>query len=286
MKKNLFKTLILVASFLIVTFNITVFATFEDINNHWASETINSFVEKEYITNEEMDFYPDSEITKGELVGIVNKFFAYGITDSLEENLIIAKQKGYLSNANPEDCITREEIAILICKILSLEISNENEDFFIDSKDISEWAKGYVNALVKENIILGYPDNSLKPQQNITKAEFVTVLNRCIGIGGNDLEFIEEEQMVIEVGVLEYTDGKTVIKPINDSVMVYSGDKIQLALMLPENQDEENVIVEILDEKVVEVDTELYILTALSCGTTNITFKTENSSFSFFVEVK
>jgi hypothetical protein len=38
------------------------------------------------------------------------------------------------------------------------------------------WAKDYINTLVQSGALNGYPDNSFKPDNNITRAEFATVL--------------------------------------------------------------------------------------------------------------
>lgn len=300
MRKNIIKILIMVAIFVIFVCNMTVFATFKDIDNHWAEETIKEFVEKGYIEENEENFEPDEEIEKGELTSIVNHYFSYGETSSDDENLKLAEEKGYLFNSSAEEKITREEVAILICRILSLspnengnteytkessgedisllKITDENSKF-VDSDKISEWAKGYVYALENEKIIIGYPDMEYKPQKNITKAEFVTILNRCIGIGGNDLELIDSEIEAIDVGIFEYEEGKTIVKSIIESIEIKLGDEIVLALMLPENIDEEEVTVEIANENIAKFDKELCVLYGLEKGTTEITFKSKNEVY-------
>lgn len=40
------------------------------------------------------------------------------------------------------------------------------------------WAKDEINTLVRRNIIYGYTDNTFKPERNITRAEFLTLLSR------------------------------------------------------------------------------------------------------------
>ena len=76
MRKNTLKMLIMSAIFVVLSFNMTVFAAFEDIDKHWAKENIQNFVQKGYINSGDSNFYPDSEITKGELSKIVNYYFA------------------------------------------------------------------------------------------------------------------------------------------------------------------------------------------------------------------
>lgn len=51
-------------------------------------------------------------------------------------------------------------------------------------KDIdSHWAKLYILRLVNMGVIQGYPDGTIKPDNNITRAEAVTALMKSIGYG-------------------------------------------------------------------------------------------------------
>jgi len=51
-------------------------------------------------------------------------------------------------------------------------------------KDItSHWAKLYVLRLVNRGVIQGYPDGTIKPDNNITRSEAVTALMKSIGYG-------------------------------------------------------------------------------------------------------
>ncbi len=45
----------------------------------------------------------------------------------------------------------------------------------------NHWAKDEVNYLVEKEIIAGYPDNTYKPQNNVTRAEFYRIINQVIG---------------------------------------------------------------------------------------------------------
>ncbi|HOK63148.1 MAG TPA: S-layer homology domain-containing protein, partial [Soehngenia sp.] len=42
----------------------------------------------------------------------------------------------------------------------------------------THWAKDEINTMVRRNIILGYPDGTFKPENKITRAEFLILLNR------------------------------------------------------------------------------------------------------------
>ncbi|MEG2638926.1 MAG: S-layer homology domain-containing protein, partial [Clostridiales bacterium] len=54
-------------------------------------------------------------------------------------------------------------------------ISSNNDSMF---KDVDEnmWYAPYINDLAKEMVIKGYGDGTFRPQNNITRAEFVTMI--------------------------------------------------------------------------------------------------------------
>ncbi len=79
-------------------------------------------------------------------------------------------------NIRPNDFITREEFAVIICKALYIDPVLE-ETGFNDDSEISDWAKGYVNALHKSNYINGRENNNFEPKAFITRAEVVKVLD-------------------------------------------------------------------------------------------------------------
>lgn len=43
------------------------------------------------------------------------------------------------------------------------------------------WAKGEINTFIRRNIVSGYSDNTFKPDKNISRGEFLTVLGRVYG---------------------------------------------------------------------------------------------------------
>ena len=288
MKRNILKILLIGILFIINTFNMTTFATLQDIDTHWAGETIKEFIDKEYLKNSGDKFNPDEYIKKGEFTIIVNRFFSYGTLETPEENLKLAENKGYLFNSNVEDTITREEASVAICKILAVSTEQNVMTDFADDSQISMWSKGYIYKLQKEGIILGYPDNTFKPQKNMTKAEFVTLLNRCVGIGGNDLEIIEKDIRGVELGIFDYTDGQVAVIPIVDEIKINSGDIINLAVMFSDEINEDDIVTEVDNAEIVHVDEEQYLLTGLKKGKTEVTFKTKDEiyEFSFLVNVK
>lgn len=72
----------------------------------------------------------------------------------------------------------RIEIVSIISSLLNLRDKDENANIFNDINDLSDSEKSKIEALVTNNIISGYSDGSFKPNGNVTRAEFVTILDR------------------------------------------------------------------------------------------------------------
>lgn len=166
---------------------------FKDISEHWAKDTILEFVEKEYIDGyEDNTFRPNNGITRAEFIKIVNKFFNLTKESDINfsdvkadewyyKDLRIAVEAGYINGYEdntfrPYENITRQEVAKIISKVKDFKGGEELK--FKDSNNISSWAKDYVIALVSNDIINGYEDNTFRPLNNVTRAEAVTILSR------------------------------------------------------------------------------------------------------------
>ena len=77
----------------------------------------------------------------------------------------------------PNNKITRAEFAVVISKFAAMEQTKEGK-----FKDVpaNHWAKGYIDNAVSHGWMGGYPDGTFKPNQPITRAEVVTVVNKMI----------------------------------------------------------------------------------------------------------
>jgi len=89
--------------------------------------------------------------------------------------------KGYPDGTfKPEKYMTRIEASAVIFKILSL-----REDYSTGFKDVKEdyWGRGIIGAVVKAEVMKGYPDGTFKPDRLITRAEFLVIVLKAIGRG-------------------------------------------------------------------------------------------------------
>ncbi|QYE97601.1 S-layer homology domain-containing protein [Paraclostridium sordellii] len=168
---------------------------FNDVKGHWAADKIDLFTQKGYINGyEDNSFRPDNSITRAEFVKIVNKYF--GLTKKsgkvfndtanhwAKDEIDIAVTNGVckgMSNEefSPDRPITREQASLMISNYKKIADNNYNKiNRFTDRLGISDWAKSGVEGVLKNGYMNGYPDNTFKPQANITRAEAVVTLSR------------------------------------------------------------------------------------------------------------
>lgn len=79
--------------------------------------------------------------------------------------------------------MTRAEAAAIFARLISEkkgEKISETKTGFSDIKS-NGWYTSYISYLEKYGIIKGYSDNTFRPDNNITRAEVVTVVNHATG---------------------------------------------------------------------------------------------------------
>ncbi|PER26658.1 S-layer homology domain-containing protein [Bacillus cereus] len=101
------------------------------------------------------------------------------IETAIKEEII--EKKEYGDNFKPEQEISREEMAIVIAKVLKLKEVDEEMKF----GDKGEFTKNpkLIAALVNAKIISGYPDGTFKPKQTLTRAESTAVIVKLLDYG-------------------------------------------------------------------------------------------------------
>lgn len=53
-------------------------------------------------------------------------------------------------------------------------------NYFNDDADIPAWASEAIYNLRTQGLVSGYPDNTFKPNNNITRAEMAVIMNRFL----------------------------------------------------------------------------------------------------------
>lgn len=176
---------------------------FNDISAHWAKDTI--LKSKGFgINNNKKAFEPDKNITRAEFaVGLVNglKIQKKNLLSEFSDIKNDAWYKDAVETAasnkiilgvgddkfSPNSSISREEAMTMVKRLLEMkgkggEVTGGAEKYlnkFPDAKDVSDWARESAAFNIDRKIILGR-DGHIEPKGNITRAEAVTVIDRCI----------------------------------------------------------------------------------------------------------
>lgn len=78
----------------------------------------------------------------------------------------------------PEQNISRGEFAVSLARQLSLLPDNNTH-----LKDLAGYPEyNLINALIRDGIITGYPDETFRPDNPITRAEMVTIMIKALGV--------------------------------------------------------------------------------------------------------
>lgn len=127
------------------------------------------------ITNHE---YEKPFIATGEVFPDVNidRWSALSVEYMAEKEIVSGYPDGEFK---PQNNLTRAEFAALICRFAKFE-KEDYENPFTDLDD-THWAYENILTLVKSGIIEGYEDNTFKPENEITRAEVMTVINKLLG---------------------------------------------------------------------------------------------------------
>lgn len=94
--------------------------------------------------------------------------------------------KGYPDGTfKPDSPITRAEFAAVAARAAGLSAAASATAGQTRFSDVpaGHWAVGYINAATTAGLLMGYPDGTFKPDQQVTQAEALTILVRALGYG-------------------------------------------------------------------------------------------------------
>ena len=171
---------------------------FDDILGHWGQADIQALAEKNIVSGYDGKFYPDDNVTRAEFLKLL--LAACGIspdeaTSSYPDVASDAWYAGYVQAAynrgiipaemtgdgfKPNDAITREEMAVMLCNAASVTGAGTEDDLnvFNDKDSISEWTRLYVARAVRAGILYGDDQGNYNPQQPCTRAEAAAIIKR------------------------------------------------------------------------------------------------------------
>jgi len=183
--------------FLILIFTVTAYASvFTDLSGYeWAQKEIEALTEKGIINGMgDGTFAPEENVTREQLAKLVMGEFK-GESQAIDFEDVTPDMWSYdaISKTNslfktdgtlflPEQDATREETALVITKAVLgdvLEKIKPSDKAFSDIDSIEE--RKTVQKAVSLGIIEGYPDNTFRPEENVTRAECAVMLYRALG---------------------------------------------------------------------------------------------------------
>ncbi len=169
---------------------------YTDTENHWANEAISSLSKIDIIQGYGDDtFRPDDYITRAELTTIINRllknekestkfipdnnskdWYYSEIRKAVESGVMRGDADGYV---RPDDYITREEAVVMLHRaFVCTTTENIRINTYADAKDVSAWAYDAMAMFVRNEYIRGDEGNVLRPKDNVTRAELVTMITR------------------------------------------------------------------------------------------------------------
>jgi spore germination protein YaaH len=170
---------------------------FVDSYGHWAQEEIADMEERGWMQGiSSTHFAPDRPLTRaqaaaimvramdledgrgtGQFTDVTGNHWAY-------REIGIAQKHGIMQGKGsgrfgPEDPLTREEMAVILERIIDTgeEESDEEEVFFRDI-DENRWSYPAIEAMFRQEIFMGYDDGTFKPFDKITRGQMAALMSR------------------------------------------------------------------------------------------------------------
>ena len=208
--------LLLVAALLLLCIPVSAAApSFSDIGGHWAQEAILRWSEIGVLSGyPDGTFRPNNTVTRGELATIINNLMHFpeapddidifsDLTDKWYAPNVnaLALQGAYLvthGEAKGDAALTREEAAVMIYNAFPVSYPRY-PDTFSDSDLINPDYVEKVNTMLNTGFLSGFPDGTFRPNEPITRAQVMTILNNMI------------DEYINEPGVHEGLEGKRVL---------------------------------------------------------------------------
>lgn len=130
--------------------------------------------------------------------------------------------------------ILRSEFITLVVRLKGYHHDADIDDIKINFKDIEEkhWAYDNIKLAVKYNIVTGYPDNTIAPNNNVTYAEALAVLINALGyedtLEGDWPDNVVEKATELKLDTNLDIEANTQITRGEMSIMIYNALTVPL----------------------------------------------------------
>jgi hypothetical protein len=173
-----------------------LFSGYIDVGKHWAAEAITELTRKEIVMGYgNYRFVPDSSITRAEAAVMLVRALKLSKQKTLRYTDLDASQWAYSSIAKAEQAgliegypdrtfgpnrpLTRMEMTNMLARSLNMVGKLRGNSPFDDVAN-DYWGVGILKQMWADGWISGFPDGAFRPDQEATRAEFATLLNKVM----------------------------------------------------------------------------------------------------------
>ena len=197
-----------------------------ELEDHWASESLLYFVDQGWLQGyKDGSYLPDNSITRAEFIKLLNR--VCGLTERDDEaakaftdvpenawyfpEVSIALKAGYTNGTtettmSPNSKITRQQAFAMIARIAGLTTDDLSAlEKFSDAASIGNYAKAPIAALVAEGYVDGYKDGTIRPTNNITRAQAVKTMYVC-------LDLLSSKPLIEDMPAKAADDNQSIVK--------------------------------------------------------------------------
>ena len=170
---------------------------FTDTDDHWAESSIARWAEYKIVEGYDGAFDPEGNMTRGQAAAVfarllkletkadISKYTDVDPNEWYAEYIALCVAAGIMNGVgddamDPNGTLSREQMMTMLCRALGIEPEETCEKEFTDSAEISDWAEGYMNALVNAGIVNGISEDSLAPTLDINRASVMALLDKGI----------------------------------------------------------------------------------------------------------
>lgn len=249
MRKILVSALIACLVFSLAAIPMTAATSLSDISGHWAEKSINSLLEKNFVSGyPDGTFKPDNPVTRAEFLKILtsvlniapttggtSEFSDVSPDDWFFPYVVAAVEKGIVSGYpdgtfKPNNPITRQEAAKIVVKAKGIDETQAAVDFTLsmlsDGDQVAEWAQPFVAAAVEEEIMMGDPSGAFRPNAQITRAETATIGFRMLPVEVAGTFIFGRGADSVKLDPADVTDGESARATVQiyDTLVMFKGE--------------------------------------------------------------
>ena len=170
---------------------------FSDVNGHWGENAIERWLSYGIVEGDEHgNFNPDAVTSRAQMAQFlanllnlkakadisgyadvnVNAWYA----DALSKCVAAGILKGTDEGLSPDAEVTREQAFVMFARAVGIDEQNSMNTEYPDSASVSDWAEGYINALINEGYVSGTGDGTIAPLATINRASIMQLFDNTI----------------------------------------------------------------------------------------------------------